>query len=147
MNIESVVPVTALVKLELDNSVGSLTLSALVNIEELFVHDATSVIDWKELPKKLINLQRIDLCKAEWDDIFVFVSRAAELNTIKIQDLTNFERNNHVLDLVAFNNERKRLKGAQKITIYLHEKICLATKWAKSETNLSLFQLKPFETD
>lgn len=44
--------------------------------------------------------------------------------------------------MVALNNERRKLNGAKKTTIYLNVRIYLAIKWAFKETDFSLIQLK-----
>lgn len=146
-HIDQLVPLKALVKLKI-SSAKIFTLSTLINLEELYIENANGVADWNELPKKLVNLQRISVYEATSDDIFVFISRATKLNTIKIKDLrsaSHYNRKTLVLDVVALNNERRKLNGAQKITIYLDENIYLATKWAFKEIHLSLIELKPFE--
>lgn len=49
-----------------------------------------------------------------------------------------------VLNLVALNEERSKLTGARKITIYFRDDIFLATKWTTlhGNTNLSLIEMK-----
>lgn len=49
------------------------------------------------------------------------------------------------LNLTALNNEREKLAGACKTTIYVDEYTFLTTKWASLKTNLSLIELKRME--
>ncbi|XP_055303092.1 uncharacterized protein LOC129568813 [Sitodiplosis mosellana] len=48
-----------------------------------------------------------------------------------------------IIDLVALNEERKKLVGARKVTIYVRDDVFLATKWAayNGDINLSLIEM------
>lgn len=140
------VTLKALIKVKIEYSFSERIFKPdLTKLEELFISCAYDVTNWVELPDRLDNLHRMGCQFASADQIFMFIGRSPKLNRITVSELSggiHFNKDTRVLDLVALNNERKRLKGAQKITIYFREKIYLATKRAFNETNFSLIQLK-----
>lgn len=46
-------------------------------------------------------------------------------------------------ELIAWNNERKKLYGAQKVTIYVDKRTFLAVKKTTQQTNFEMIELKP----
>lgn len=78
---------------EIDQGVTDLlvSLEGFVNLEinfddlgEWIMFDISHVADWDKLPDHLLNLQRIGCCVASFDNIFVFSTRVAKRNSIKI---------------------------------------------------------------
>lgn len=127
---------------------GSVSLSSLVNLEEIFIDSSAAVIDWTELPSKLPNLQQIGLSISSIDHILPFISHAAQLRKILVHSLKNgtyFEDN--ILDIFALNRQRSMLDGAQKLTIYVNECIYLATKIAKKKTECGLIRIKRIDSN
>lgn len=119
----------------------------LIKLEELYITRDSFVINRVELSDRLANLQRMGYQSASADEISMFICRSPKLNRITVCELSgeiHFNKDTQVLNLEALNNERKKLKGAQKVTIHLRENIFLATKRALNETNFSLIQLKSF---
>lgn len=53
---------------------------------------------------------------------------------------------NCILDVAALNEERKKLEGARKVTIYVIEDIYLRTKWSTHSINLNLVEIRRFES-
>lgn len=145
-DVDLLASLVALIKLEIEYVFSELILIPdLAELEELFFPCAYDVANWVELPDRLVNLRRMRCQFASADDVFIFIGRSPSANRITVNNLSggiHFNNDTRVLDLVALNNERKKLKHAQKITIFLREEIYLATKWAFNETNFSLIQLK-----
>ena len=90
------------------------------------------------LTKKLPNLERLHMRFASIEYLLPFVYYSVKLTEVKIDAVPNEEESKYVLDLVALNNERQKLPNARKVTIYIAEKVYLATKWANHTTDLSL---------
>lgn len=147
-DVDLLVTLKALIKVKIEYIISErICIPDLTKLDELFISCAYNVTNWVELPDQLVNLQRMGCQFASADEIFMFIGRSPKLNRITVSELSggiHFNEDTRVLDLVALNNERKKLKGAQKITIYLREEIHLATKRAFNETNFSLIQLKSF---
>lgn len=136
----------ALIKVKIEYSFSeSIIIPDLTKLEDLFISCAYSVSNWAKLPDHLVNIRRMGCQSASADELFMFISRSPKLNKITVSELSrgiHFNGDTLVVDLVALNNERKKLKGADKITIYLSEEIYLTTKRAFNETNFNLIQLK-----
>ena len=124
-------------------------LSAIVNLEELFIDDSTKVSDWEQLTGKLINLKRVGLSHSPIEHITMLIGNAAKLKGImldgRIETGTNFE--NDILDIFALNRERKKLENAQKVLIFVSEWIYIATKRALGQTERSLVQIKRIDSN
>lgn len=120
------------------------SLFRLMKILEYSVSDARKVIDWNKFPRKLVNFQRFTCYEASLDYIMALISWASKLSLIRIKQRfcigTYFNRNTDVIvDVEALNNERRKLKGARKLTIFwwLMSLIYLAKIWAFGETNFN----------
>lgn len=100
---------------------------SLENLTVLSMNYGYDIDDMNDLQKKLPNLERIFFYEASSDHLFPFVKFSPKLKAIKIY---RFHIGRHAESeyLSVFNRERKKLKGAQKLTIYLHEYTVLRTK-------------------
>lgn len=67
----------------------------------------------------------------------VFIRRLVNLKDIQI-----LYCNEQSLDVFALNNERKRLKDACKVTIYVDERVYLAIKSISTRTTFELIEIK-----
>lgn len=143
-HIKLLAPFKGLVRLNVKVSQGKCNFSALSYLEDLRCGGFDEIKRWKQLPYNLSNLRRLDVVRITSDELFTVISSAVKLNEIKIITLkggTHFNEHTNILDLVKLNNERRKLKAAQKIQIYLSETIYLATKWAFNKTNFNLIHL------
>lgn len=116
-------------------------LPELPSLKELILY--SNHIYQKELPnipQLCINLERLVIVDAFYDDIFPFVCRSQNLKEIEIKFL-----HGNTLDIVTLNHERKQLIGAQKVVIYVSEKIFTATKLMTTDVCLDLIELKHIE--
>lgn len=104
-----------------------------------------SVADLEILPNNLINLKYIRFASASIDDIMPFIRRSVDLKRISIYEFeagVHFNTDTHVIDLLALNREREKLPDADKITLYVDERIYLETRWAIKETDLKFIRLR-----
>lgn len=90
-----------------------------------------------EIPSTCINLRRLVINETSFVDILPFIRQSKYLNEISIRTL---EENQ--LNLLTLNNERKKLIGAQKVTIYVSEEVYFATKWSTMDTKLELIDME-----
>lgn len=113
-------------------------LSRLVHLKELTIYDGFNPIDMEILAKNLINLRRITLNKATFDDILPFIQNSIKLNRIH----ASFTEN--ILNLKRLNEERMELIDGRKIIIFVPDNVFLATKWntKNGDTNLSHIEMR-----
>lgn len=121
-------------------------ISALTHLEELRVPIVNVIAQWSELPAKLTHLQRIQIDSSTFGEILPFIREAQQLKQIKIVYFGQSFPESDVIDLVTLNKEREKLDGAQKVTIYVDDKIYVATKWAFKETDFNLVRLQRHES-
>ncbi|XP_055307768.1 uncharacterized protein LOC129571917 [Sitodiplosis mosellana] len=141
-------------------------LGSVPALEKLFMFNREAAIphlpDLKELrftlsgipseleaaTSNLKNIERIYFEKAPFDSVLLIVQHFPKVKLMKVDDIVvdgmHFKKN--VIDLKAINNERRKLNGACKMTIYVKDTIYLATKYATTNTQLSLIALKRSET-
>lgn len=125
--------------------------SLLIDLVHLSVYkfEATSVtsqwsypvIDLEVLAKNLLKLDRLTIYRTRFEHILPFIQHSVNLKTIAIEYFDG-----DILDLPALNKERKKLLGARKVTIYVEERVFLATKWASKTTHLGFIELKRIES-
>ncbi|XP_055307593.1 uncharacterized protein LOC129571765 [Sitodiplosis mosellana] len=92
-------------------------------------------INTDAMVNSFINLEQLFIIGSR--DLLPFIRRSIKLKDVEIADFEG-----EVLDIAALNKERKKLVGARKVTIYVNERIYLATKWATSDTSLEMIELK-----
>lgn len=124
------------------NLVDGMNFPKLVFLKELRTSFASNSHHADILAKNLTNLERLHMRYASIEHLLPFIYYSAKLKEAKIDVVGNKEDFKCVLDLVAMNNERRKLPHARKVTIYIEEKVYLATKWGNYTTNLGLVQIK-----
>lgn len=117
----------------------SFDLPLLTNLKGLTILDGSNDNDMNILANRLMNLERILIQNAIYSDILPFIRQSVKLNKIKI-----IPKVNETLRLVNLNEEREKLAGARKITIYVPDNIFLATKWTtkNGDINLNMIEMK-----
>lgn len=119
-------------------------LPQLINLKELAIFDGVKTADMEILADSYTNLQRLHICNASIDDILPFIHRSPTLNKIKVfaKDAAHF--NDGILSLKRLNEDRGKLLGARKVTVFVPDNIFLKTKWAteNGNINLNLIELK-----
>lgn len=101
------------------------------------------IVDIESVPRKLPNVERIYFSKITFDRILPFIRHTTRLKQIRIRQLKDECK---ILDLLTMNKERKKLSGACKVHIYVKEDVYLATKWASNTIDLSLIELKRYDS-
>lgn len=140
-DVNRLISVKALGKLCGQLSLGHISLSALTNLDELYIDDSSKVSDWEELTRNLPKLQRVCISETYIDHILILVSNAANLKGIMIGVLED-KIDCVILDIFTLNKKRKQLKNAHKVIIYIPEGIYIATKRVMNQTECSLIQIK-----
>lgn len=147
--VDQLATVNGLVKIYLGRStyMHAVKLTNLQSLEEIciFESDRVSGMD----VNLLSNLERVYFGHATFNDVWIFISRAPRVKRIKIDYLREgnyFDATNGIINLKALNAERRKLDGAQKLTIYVKEEIYLTTKWAVLDTDFNLIRLKRIES-
>ena len=101
----------------------------------------------------LANLEKVVFWEANVEDVLEVVKNSVRIKEIKIRTFNEkgrfspqfnrkFYFNQNQLNLTAFNDERKKILGACKVSIFVNEDIYIATKWTTGETVHSLVELK-----
>ncbi|XP_031635966.1 uncharacterized protein LOC116348903 [Contarinia nasturtii] len=109
----------------------------------------TSGVDMVGMVNGLANIEQVSLVNASVLDILAFIRGSVKLHKLRIENFNPTELSTNgtiVLDLSMWNNEREPLERARKVTVYVEEKIFLATKWATRTTDYSLVDLKRDES-
>lgn len=110
--------------------------------KELILDDDPDAEHLDVLANSFPNIRRLCVTEASIDIILPFIQRCPMLTQIKIQTLwMGVYMKESIIDLLALNNERKKLPNARKITIFIQEHVFLENKW-KQNINLSLIELK-----
>lgn len=125
------------------------TLPSLKNVQELCVHESTKITNFESLVNYLVDLKRIHIFYARFNDIVPLIRASATLEEVKVDLLgqgIHFSEDTKVIHLAELNRERKKLRNARKITFYVREGVYLATKFALHRTDFSLICIKRLES-
>lgn len=115
----------------------------LVNITDLsiwFILDKTNL---ETIARSLVNLECVFICDPKIGGFLSFIRYSAKLRRFKVKYL--YEKG-YVYKLATWNNERKKLDKAKKVTIYVNEYDYLFTKRAKYNIVFSLIELKRYDS-
>lgn len=132
----------ALQKLDLDTDLN-IDLSRLIYLNELYVHTLIEN-DLENVARSLIHLKRLVINEFAVDQMFSFIRHSKRLKEFIVDDIIDLDRNK-ILDLFAFNEERKKLVGACQISIGVQEGVYLPTKWCTKNSNLSHVKIIRFD--
>lgn len=92
--------------------------------------------------KSLVKLEQVLLSKASFEDIWLFTRYSPNLIKLKIDMIFDQNQFNHgAFNLHNLNEEREKLQGARKLTIYLPDYIFVTAK-EDGLIDLSLVELK-----
>lgn len=150
-NVDQLATLEGIVKLYLGGRSiwADIAISALSSLEELCLDECNRITDLETAAIQLSRLGRIHFKYASLDDIWPFIRQARRVKKIKVENLSegiHFSHSNNVINLVALNEEREKLADAQKLTIYVKEKLFLATKWTLKEIDFRSIRLKREES-
>lgn len=122
------------------------TWQSMPNLREICIGDFSELWNTDSMAQNFINLERVYFRRCRTVDILPFIRYARNLKKIKIDNWEESSRfKNGIIDLPSLNEERKRFAGACKVTIYVKEDIFLSTKFAMTNTELSLVNLERAE--
>lgn len=125
----------ALEKLSIRSFVRSYSLNFLADLKELAIFDTTMVEEMERIARGMTKLERIYLSKGTEADILPFVQHSIHLNRIVLKDELNLCG---ILQMKLMNDERQKLDGAQKIAIYVPDKVFVETKQATKGGGIDL---------
>lgn len=114
-------------------------LPALPDIKEIYFDN----FDEPHQFANVKNVERLHFHKLNCDQIMLAIREFPKLTLFKFHELTN---DVETINLSALNREREKVTGASKVTIYVDDKIFLATKWASPKTVYSFIELKRSQT-
>lgn len=122
-----------------------LTLSQYVLLNELYFTFCTglTIYEMEIVSKSLLNLEKVEFAFVSMNQIFPFVCHSVQLKNLKAQRMSDgIYCQNNILDLVALNNKRKKLKDAKKLVMMMEEKVFIPTKWANTKTDFSMVAIE-----
>lgn len=117
----------------------------MIDLKMLGVCYGNEIWNIEELPVNLTNLERVYFAQISIERILLLICECAKLKQIKIKRLTDGKKMKWV-DLMSLNEQRSKLSGAEKLTIYLKEDLYLETKWMKNCIDFSFIEFKRFES-
>lgn len=103
------------------------------------------------MSNSLINLRRVNLQLAHLRHILAFLSYAPKLTQIRIYRIlfgaTDVDEDDNEVkptidDFLEFNEKRKSLVGACKVTIYVDEELFFNMKWSAKVKHFDMIELK-----
>lgn len=150
LSLDQIAQVNALETVHLKGNPGSV-LPRLCNLKEL--HTFTGNLNMEKSANNLLNLEKIVFWDTNIEDVVSVIRKSVKLKEIRIRTLNEIGRfsahfnakrffHQSVLNITALDEQRKQLKGAVKITIFISEDIFVATKWSMNETSRSSIELK-----
>lgn len=117
-------------------------LSNLTMLKELRMGYSPPLPNWNILPECLEHLERIHLRVTDFNVFLPFIYRSRNLKEAKFDIILNDDHSGFVRDLPRINNERKKIQGARKVTIYIDQMVYLATKWKYGNTDFGSIEIK-----
>lgn len=141
---ERLVSVPALVNLCLEYF-ENFDVENLHDLKKLEIYMPINVMADKmtNIAMSLVNLERIVFREASTNDILPFIRHSKKLMEIRVcllKDGIHF--NDNRLNLFQLNEERKSLRGARKVTIYVTENVFLTTNWTTAKAKFSLLEIR-----
>lgn len=134
----------ALEKLCLNECYVRCSIPTMDHVKELVLYGTVTFESTLEsIADNLVNLERLYIehyGDVSMDDLLPFFQRSRNLQKIRF-----IHRNGTVcpiLNLANLNKQRSKLADACKVTIYVHEKDYLATKWATNKLNYDFVEIK-----
>lgn len=115
------------------NSDSFVDIKRLTNLKELHIENLCSRENMEIMAKSLPKLERLTFNCCLVDSVMAFVRHSMNLKTIRIGDLRDFR----TLDLIAMNQERKKLANACRISIFVCDQVYVHEKSKRPNLNLS----------
>lgn len=99
-------------------------------------------MDMNIFAKSFVNLKDLNISSKHIDDFLPFVRHSVNLKNITFRETYDSDPETLHCKISVLNGERKKLKGACKVTIHVSEDIYLTSKWGKMGTTLDLVEIK-----
>lgn len=132
------------------NFTGYTSSTANHTVEQLRIENGVITVDDAiALATDLTNLNKVSLnigMRTSFDIIMPFLRQSRKLTEVEMcyhGDGVHFNKDTGIIDLPAVNRERATSPGAEKVTLYVGERVYLATKWAWGGTDFKFIGLKP----
>lgn len=143
--IDQMAPLHPLKSLRMDNSENENDIvnlpNGLVDLVELEIGRCGGSFNANALAHQLMKLERIYFGLTNLNAILPFLYHSVRLKKLKIDEVAEND-GNLILDLATLNEKRKQLNGARKVTIFIDEKVYLATKWAMNAKEFNLIEIR-----
>lgn len=116
----------------------------LIEYSEMEISEIANMSRTELLVRNLINVERLELERGSVDNapvnILLLIQKLKHLKKIKLVHFHSEE----TIELDRLNEEREKLIGVKKVTIYVPDAVYLATKWATKNgiTNFSMIEMK-----
>lgn len=135
--------------LDFTNNMQTFTSYPLLNLEQLYLFDASQIDDLDAPQWNLPKLNYIHITFESIEHLLPFIRRLPRLEAIKIDRIKvgrYFVPTTDVIDLEAINHERMQLDDAEKLTIFVKEPVYLATKSTFQQVELMFVEVKRIES-
>lgn len=143
-----------------------LKMEYIKSLQEIHVVTTKEIVNLEAVATNLENLERIHVRYASFEHIVLFIKKSIKLREIIIEsfdtagllrefndledmddmddmdDIEHCDEEPTFIDLLRLNRERSKLPNAEKVTLYVNERMYLATKWAINEIDLEFVTLK-----
>lgn len=132
---------TVVEKLYFDSAIeGHIDFTVMFDVKEMqFDIIDGSTLDVNEFVSNFTRVERVSLMESSLEQLLILIKRCKKLKELRIwfAKYKVFYPN-----LLKLNKEREKLVGANKVTIYLHDAIYLATKWVYSDRDFKFIEIK-----
>lgn len=141
---KQITAVPALVNLCLDYLSSDMCMKSSNDLRKLEIFRPLNVTteELETLAKGFVNLERIVFREASSNEILPFIRYARKLKEVRVCWLKKGLFFDGVLNLPKLNSEREQLRSARKATIYVDEKVFLATKWAIMQSDFKSIEMR-----
>lgn len=126
-----------------DSDHDDIILPKWLDLTELKVSSYCNLLNVDVLARQLVNLRQLHLQCVSLNDLMEFVRYSVNLTKIKVERLDDDDdEQNIIVDVTALNEEREKLKGAQKLLIFIQEEVYLQVKWTRNGKEYSLIEIR-----
>lgn len=107
------------------------SLHRLVHLKEFAITNTPPRVSMVTLAQELVNLEVLFICHGNYGDILPFIQFCPKLRRIIIKEERH--SNGRLLKVSVLNEERRKLKNACRLTIFVSDDLFAATKWATGD--------------
>lgn len=144
--IDEIVSVRGMEELYMDVLVEDAVFMPRPELNQLSISYSPHFGDWNIIVGNFGNIERVHFQRAVATNIVPIIREAIKVTEIKIDKLDAGEYfENGIINVFAWNELRKQFHDAQRLTIYVEERVFLATKWTYTNTSFDKIELKRAE--